>query len=404
MKTEENSWNLNLLSVNAWTSSNSASVKLQNYTNINSDLLRSNIIGTSGHCIGSSGIDLTGPSLTVSKGNKLAYGFITRSRTVASFWNLDGRLLSEIGEIIKVSQEYPYQLDRTMDMRTNIVSFSELAFMGAFEVLNSGKHRLIGGVTLKYINGISHTSIETNQLTGEIKLNRDDVAYLTNSTGFVKTRTAGELFDRFTVGNFFKLGKASLGMNVGFTYTYGKPYKLRLGVSLTDLGFIRYKADKNYSKSYDVHIASNQGLYFNNNFANSSFSRTTKVFEKYPDLFTKKSSSDSIYRIGLPTTFGVQADYQLNNNWNIESMLGIGMHTINNSDNIYYFSVIKVIPKWIKRNISISIPFSVQKYTGVYAGARFAYKGIFIGSNSVISSIIESRQIDMHLGIELLSH
>jgi hypothetical protein len=232
-------------------------------------------------------------------------------RIHANYGHVDGRLLSEIGEITKVEQSYPYRLPQIANMQTSIAAFSDVGASFSYQLANTGQHRLSVGGTVKYINGISHTSIDVSELTGTIRLNSDHVSYITAATGTVSTLTAGKLFDQFSIGNLMKPGKASVGADLGLSYSYhpapGDPWKFRFGVSVTDIGKVRYKADSAYSKSYDIDIASDKRLYFNGSFNNSLFSRASRVFDSYPRYFTRTGRKTETYSVSLPTMLHVQA-------------------------------------------------------------------------------------------------
>lgn len=407
LETEGRPWVMNIVRVRGWANSGTASIHVGDIGKSPADFLRSDILGTSSISTGTGGLDIMGPSVAFRAGRRLTVGFSTRMRIHANYGHVDGRLLSEIGEVTKVEQSYPYRLPQIARMQTSIAAFTELGATFSYELARNENHRLNVGGTLKYINGVAHTSIEVSELTGLIRLNSDRVSFITGATGSVTTLTAGKLFDRFSPGNLAKPRKAGAGADLGFTYSYyasaGQPWKFRLGVSVTDIGKIHYKADSAFSKSYKIEIESDERLYFNHSFNNSLFSRTSRVFDSYPKFFERTASSDGDYTVALPTMLHVQADYRFSPQWLMNAAAGLSLNAKNDTYKLYQVPYVTLSPAWVKGKAIVSVPLAYQEYAGFTAGAALRYKGFTVGSNSLLSAIAGGRQLDFYFGFSIFS-
>jgi hypothetical protein len=399
-------WSANIFSVNVWTSSNTASLSLSHIL-AKEDFVRKNVLGFGKVSSGYAGIDVRGPALGMRIGEKTNIAIGTRGRIFANFSELNGRLISEIGENVKVKHEYPYQIQTGGDMLANTTVFTDLSLTISQVLLKTGNHQVRSGATVKYINGVANSSMEVWGLTGTINeknVNKENVSYLSDAYGKVSARTAGNLLADLSLKNLFQGREGTVGADLGLSYEYlenaGEPARFSLMVSLTDLGQVRYRSDSTYSKSYVIAIPADSGLYFNNNF-NNSFSTTTEVFDKYPEFFTQTSAATGSYHVGLPGMLRFRATYRFKAGFNATADLAMNIKKANVIRRVGNVTYISIAPVWSKKNMAVSVPVSIQKFSGFCMGGSFRYKGFFIGSNSILSSVIASRQIDLNVGLLL---
>ncbi|GGM86347.1 hypothetical protein GCM10010967_18240 [Dyadobacter beijingensis] len=407
LDTEGKPWALNIVQFGGRATSNTASIHIGDLGKKGADFLRSDILGTSSVSTGVGGLDIKGPSFAFRASDRLTVGITTRARIHANYGDVDGRLLSEIGEITKVEQSYPYRLPQIANMQTSIAAFTDIGATFSYELARTDHHRVRVGGTLKYVNGAAHTSIDVSELTGTIRLNSDRVSYITAATGTVSALTAGKLFNNFSLGNLLKPRKGSLGADIGVSYAFhtsaGEPWKFRLSASVTDIGNIRYRADSAYSKSYDIDIASDKRLYFNGSFNNSLFSRASRVFDSYPQYFKRTGRRNDIYTVALPAMLHVQADYRFSPQWIVNAAAGMSLQGQHDLYKLYEVPYIALAPSWVRNNVVLSVPLAYQEYAGLTAGASVRYKGFAIGSNSILSAVFGGKQVDLHIGYVISS-
>ena len=205
-------------SVNANITSDAGKISLGDLFRINANFLRENVLGTSKIASGYGTISLTGPSVSYGIDSRLTVSVGTNARFHANFQDVDGRMISEIGEITKVLHTYPYIM-RNEDMYMTAAIFSQLNVSGAYQVVQSPEHLLSLGVSLSLINGVGQTSIQVRDLTGTILQNAPKLTSLSNATGAVGTLTSGSVFSKFRFNDLVKRGQISLGAGAGITYT-----------------------------------------------------------------------------------------------------------------------------------------------------------------------------------------
>ncbi|WP_342084246.1 DUF5723 family protein [Dyadobacter sp. OTU695] len=398
-------WMFNLLSVEAKAGSNTARLSLSNTFAFDPSKLRQNVLGNNRFSNGFANLTVNGPSFTFHRGAS-SIGLSTRFRMMANFWDVDSRLSGEIGEFAKFTHSYPYSLDPSKNTKLNISALSDIGLTYSRNLVSAENYSLSGGVTVRYYSGLANSSINLHELTGNVKLNNtDETSYLSASTGNIETRTSGRLLDNFNIGNILSGGLGSIGADFGLVYQYkensGHP-KIEMGLSVTDIGRIRYQADSLYSKSYSTHIPDNaNGLYFNANFQNSSISQTSRVFDRYPKFFSLKEKNARAYSIGLPTTLRAFVDYTFTNHFATKLSGGLGLRSAERIQSIYNPSWVSVTPRWYSGDFKIFAPLTYQQIVGFNAGLGVQWKQFFLSSGSLISALNHSSMIDLQVGFAL---
>jgi hypothetical protein len=379
---------LTAMSANAAITSDAGSTSLRDLFRINANFLRENVLGTSKIASGYGNIKLAGPSVSYGIDSRLTVSIGTSVRFHAGFKDTDGRMISEIGEITKVQHTYPYVM-RNEDMYMTAAIFSQLDVSSVYQVVQSPEHSLSLGMSLSLINGVGQTSIQVTDLTGTILQNAPKLTSLTNASGAVGTLTSGTVFSKFRFNDLVKLAQISLGAGAGVTYTY-KPtgddvYKIRIGLSLMDIGRVRFKPDSTYSKSYSVHILPNERLFFNNNFNNSSFSHTTTVYDKHPEFFTRTSTQVENYHLTLPTSISATADLRIAKELFLSTQILASFHKSHDQYALSGNTAVFLVPRWERNGIGLAVPLSFQHLAGVGAGASVKLGGFFLASNNLFN-------------------
>jgi len=402
---ESHKWSAHYASLNFRTSSNTA--KFSVFTVFHNDLLRGSILGIKKPSSGYADIALLGPSFAIRLDEKTTVAVTTRSRVVANYSDVIGRLISEIGETAKKEYTYPSHIVTQKDMRMNTSVFNDLG-IAVSRTLWSGEHvKIRGGVTLKLINGVANSSMVASDLDGIIRKNKTKGSYLTNTTGKVSAQTAGNFLAEFGILGFLKPRKANLGADFGLVYEYYQDLKqapkLTIMASVTDIGKVRYKPDPEYSKSYDIGIPSNMRLYFNNSIKFSSFSHTTKIYDKYNKFFKQTDISRKQYAYKLPMMIRFKLNYNINDAYSVLIDAAMDSREKNFTTSLHSPAYAGIVPTWRNHKFSLSMPISYQEYAGINVGAGIRYKRFYFGSSSLISALFNSKQIDANVGISMIS-
>ncbi|KAA6441184.1 hypothetical protein FEM33_03420 [Dyadobacter flavalbus] len=402
---ESHKWSAHYASLYFRSSANTARFSL--FTVFHNDLLRGSILGIKKPSSGYAEIGLIGPSFAIRLDEKTSIAVTTRSRVVANYSDVIGRLISEIGETAKKVYTYPSHIVAEKDMRMNTAVFNDLG-LSVSRTLLSGEHvKIRGGATLRYINGVANSSMLASDLVGTIKKNKTKGSYFTDATGKVSAQTSGNFLAEFGLLGFLKPRKASVGADFGLVYEYYEDLKqapkLTIMASVTDIGKVRYKPDPQYSKSYDIGIPSNMRLYFNNSIKFSSFSHTTKIYDKYSKFFKQTDISSKQYSYKLPMMIRFKLHYAINDTYSVLVDAGTDPREKDFAYNLHSPAYAGIVPTWRNHKFRLSVPVSYQEYAGINIGAGVKYKRFYFGSSSLISALFRSKQIDAQIGMSLVS-
>jgi len=365
-------------------------------------MAREKILGIQEGSTGWANISITGPSVLFTLGKRNTFSITTRGRVFANYWDVDGRLAAEVEETERVDQTYPYSVTPGKKMMTNVAAWSDFVLGFSRYLLVTEKHILKGGINLHYLTGLAHSSYDVRLNGGTVDL---APSYITGATGTINALNSGQLFNSRSPANLFK-GNGSFSGDFGLSYQYRsdqtKPYTLKIGLSITDIGGLSYSPDTVYSKSYDITIASPRSLYFNEQLSNVTFNHISIAFDRNPNSFKRKSVNTQNYNITLPTQLRLFADYQITSQYGLRGDLSAPLTSRHTTSSLQIPANIALTPRFEHRNLSVFLPLSYQNYTGFNTGVALGIGGFYIGSGSLLSSLVtHSRQMELYAGITI---
>jgi outer membrane protein OmpA-like peptidoglycan-associated protein len=194
-----------------------------------------------------------------------------------------------------------------------------------------------------------------------------------------------------------------LGLDLGFVYETKNSKtgetRLRLGVSVTDIGQVKYANSAN-SQQYSI----------------TADGRNTAEFQKqdgetYDDYFNRLKTSGLVVAksaaatstVKLPTALHVNGDYEIYKRLYINGDILLNMVATSNPTNPNYVTTFTVTPRLEKKWVSIYSPVSYSANGQLNWGAGFRFGPLFVGSGSVLSSLFKQRiqSADAHMGLTI---
>ncbi len=315
-------------------------------------------------------LEARGPSVLLSLRDGSGISLSTRVRTAFQVSNAS----SEFVTLVRFGLDNPIlwssgtNYDNKFAINNN--SYAELAASYGRGIWESGPHRLSAGATLKYLSGwySSHlindgmkyrvTEI-SGALSGQIQIDQ-----LRGSMGYVGGQ---KVFDQIGRGKIpTDRPGHGLGADLGLVYEfrpddsssrlqrYGSDeadYKLRLGVSLLDLGAISFKR-AGVVRNYDLAV-DNKRINFKDFKQDQLLNNAFSLIEQRLDLDPQQAGDN--FKTGLPTALQLLAD------WHIRSMFFLslsGMGNLRAADAIAMWqpSYLAVTPRIERYNGSVAVP------------------------------------------------
>src|ERR1700754_372730 len=344
--------------------------------------------------------DILGPSAKINLTSKDAIGLITRMRVIGNEYNLGNSLFQLLGN----TNPNFYNVDvmnPSVQMKVN--AFAEAGLSYGRVLMKSAHSEFKVGITGKYIFGLAYGSLAS----GPTILNIDPANLIAKVSGDVTTQYSSNLDNLGNGSNFgdylkHKYGKG-LGFDVGFVYetksaTTGET-KMRLGVSVTDIGSINYTNSPN-SQQYTITAAGANTAEFNKQDGETYDDYINRL--KTTNLISQKGTPSSS-KVSLPTALHINADYQIYKRLYINGDVLLNMVATSSPTSPNYVTTFTVTPRMEKKWVSIYSPVSYSANGQLNWGAGVRFGPLFVGSGSVISSMFKQRlqTADAHIGLTI---
>ncbi|WBX73816.1 DUF5723 family protein [Tenacibaculum pacificus] len=357
-------------------------------------------------------VDVMGPSFmfNINKNNSIA--IFTRARSVVNIAEVNGELFDELSNDFDQNKDFNINEG---DFSGNAHAWAEVGISYAKVLLNNEQHFLKGGLSLKYLQGLGFYSAQGNNvnfdydLDGTVLPNGQTTGSI-DSKGSVSYSRSSNLIDDSADFEIVD-GATSFGADFGFVYEWrpdyksyktsnksGKSfnfkdknkYKLKVSLSVTDIGGISYKASEN------------------NNYNLLGFNINEDTFNSYDDLeavleniYTESNTIEDI-RISLPTALHTAVDYNINNKFYVNLNYDASLRKVTENANSITSSL-TLTPRFESKWFSFYSPIGINKYSSFSMGAGLRAGPLFVGSGSVLSNLIskESKAADVYIGLKI---
>lgn len=400
-------WNVNLLSINAGVANNNASFKLSNITSAFDGEVDSLLFGDGTKTAnGNVNVDIHGLSFMFNLTKKSSIAFTSRLRVLANVVDVDGEFIESINN--DFSSSLPFNLQSSENQKVIVNGWTDWGLTYGHILYDKGPHFIKAGLTLKYLAGATNNYINVNKLQAMMDEDVNGDIYMTNASGVVGIGVAGIDFsddEDQSIADAFNFNSSGLGADIGFIYeyrpanasSYPNQYKFRAGISILDVGTMKYTADPDQSGYYNINIPPPPAHWYPSDIDGMSISEMKDYFDTNP-YFTNLGSPAS-YKVSLPTSLQVNADYVINKLFAVN--LGGQINLVKRSSlyNSFYYNTIAVTPRFENKIFGAYLPLSYNTVSGFNAGLSVRVGPVFFGSGSVINALTsKSKQADFHIG------
>ena len=345
--------------------------------------------------------DFMGPSVMFNIAPKHTLAIFTRARAFVNVIDVNGQVINDITKENKTS--FPSATLGSPNAVGN--SWGELGLSYAAVLLQRGEHFLKGGVTAKYLQGVANYHFQGNN----VSVKYDDFG---NPLLDTYTTTGNAIYGSsqdFATNSDIDVDSKSrgFGVDLGLVYEWRpeysadradindlkevNKYKLRFGVSVTDLGHMKY--DKGIRNSYDL----------SGSFSQSDFDGYDNFDDFMKNEFTPTIINGTV-KSNLPTALHADVDWNIHRRFylNATGDLGIVSKTKLNQNSIA--NRVSLTPRYESKWFSAYIPISYMDYSKqAQVGVGLRTGVFFIGSSSIVSNAISksSKAADIHLGVKI---
>lgn len=383
---------VNLFSTSAIISNDYIGVDLSSLDEFEQGFFRSDVLETNTEPLNNflGNVDILGPSAIFNINERNSVGLITRARGFFNLNNIGGDFYQVISDEDSDIENFNISME---NLKGLVHVWGEIGASYGRVLMESDRHILRGGVSLKYLIGAGGVYGSSSVLGAQYNSSNE----LISTTGNLQYGyTSG--FDSEDIN--FSDASSGFGADLGFIFeirekdysdTYGlNDHKLRLGISVMDIGSINYKASSNFLYNANATIAVSEFL-------------DNDLEQVLADNYEGSESSEDT-QLGLPTSLQLLADYHLSNLFyvNLQGSLSIKDHGEIPVSKI--MNQLTITPRFETRWLSVYSPVSFREYSnGVYWGLGVRVGPLMIGSGSIITNLISksSQSADAYIGLKV---
>lgn len=356
---------------------------------------------------GRANFDIMGPSFMFNIAPKHTLAVFTRARSITNLRDINGNLIDQVKDGLDQASNFNLNAGNAKGASN---SWGELGISYAAVLYQNNQHFLKGGLTAKYLQG---------GVNGYIQGKDVNVTYVEN-TGSPENSTlvtSGEITigasQDFEANEDYKFDANSrgFGFDLGLVYEWrpnyadydlnnAKPadnnfrdlnkYKVRFGLSVTDIGSIDYKNKK--QDTYNVNGVVTQQM----------IDDADNLYDFLNEHYTKTSTSKGA-KTNLPTALHADVDWNMYKKFYLNLNGDINMVSTNKLNAYGIADRVSLTPRYESRWFSFYVPMTWMEYSGMQVGSGIRLGAFFVGSGSVLSNVIskESKGADFHVGMKI---
>jgi len=327
-------------------------------------------------------------------------GITTRLRVIGNEYNLGDPLFRLTGE---ANPNFYNMNVENASLQVKANAFAEAGLTYARVLWRDEKSEFKLGITGKYVIGLGYTSMASGPLQIEI----DPTNQILNLQGDVTAQYSANLDNAgngASISNIInKNAGHGFGFDLGFTYEVkgADPSieKFRLGLAVTDIGSINYTNSAN-SRQYTLTATGDN----TQDFAKLSSESFNDYFNRLQStgMITSKGTA-ALTKVSLPTALHLNLDYEIYKRLYINGDVLLNMESVSNPMTPNYVTTLTVTPRLEKKWVSVYSPVSYSANGQLNWGAGVRVGPFFVGSGSVLSSLLKQRiqAADAHMGLTI---
>ena len=341
--------------------------------------------------------EVLGPSFQFTVNNKLGFGFSSRARIFGQGKNINSAFLDALNG--NLGTDNPGLANIPLVDNTgfgiNTTALTDLGVKGAYAVIDNNDLKLSLGASVKLYKGAGLNRFESNRhnlIYNNNPSNPTISATNINWDLYTNLNPEKSLNDYF--GDFFG-GATGFGGDFGAELTLkeasgDKPYFLKFGASVNDIGAIKYNDIRKLSiRGTGAAIDPNEIDIFDLN-ATANYLRS----RGYNTTLTTSSVSQ-----GLPTNLNLYADYAITKRFFV-SANGLINLANTNSTNPYYHSFVGLVPRFESKWVDVSVPLTYNFMSQDFKpGLALRLGPLSIGSDDLKILFTESKGANIYAGL-----
>ncbi|WP_047247618.1 DUF5723 family protein [Maribacter thermophilus] len=356
-------------------------------------------------------VDVLGPAFMFNLTTKSSIAVFSRARAFVTLSEINGETIDDLDDGIDENRDFMVDEGNFYGAASG---WAEIGVTYAHVLYNKEQHFLKGGLSLKYLKGVGNIYTTGNDV--QIAYDADGATLPDSSTVGTLTST-GEInygsSDDFEGDDYeFEMpnNASGFGVDLGFVYEWRpdyknymttnadgtvhvqkdkNKYKLKIGLSVTDLGAVKY--DDGVEDTYDI----------TNSITEDDYEQYDGIEEKLENLYVLTSTEQGI-KSSLPSALHFNVDYNINKGFYVNLNTDISLKSTG-SNIVRNANILSLTPRFESKWFSFYLPFSTYQYSGFQMGAGFRAGPLYLGSGSLITSLTKDKiqGSDVYVGLKI---
>ena len=328
---------------------------------------------------------------------KVAIGLGVKMRSITNIDNIDPMLAYLAEEELEDENFWNTQLNEEL-ININHMTWAEYGFNYSQIIKEEGEHFLKGGVNLKYLAGYGAAYLFSNNFQYNL-YNDDTTQFLSGDFGYGYSESiedaANENLDSDGLFGAPKASANGFGLDLGIVYEWRpdykdykfdmdgetnlwardqNKYKLRVGLSLTDLGGMSFKKgglsrdfSVQTSNLFDLNTFDAAGdLYELDSIVNGLIVESSNAGNS--EWTAGERDTASTFFMRTPSAFSLQVDYHIWKSFYVNATGIFNIVSRNRDAKVKVPSQFSITPSFDFAWLGVHLPISMNSYSGFKAG------------------------------------
>jgi len=333
---------------------------------------------------------LLGPSVAVTVGRS-SFGFVTGARAVMSTRNVPFEMAKFAYDQMNFQLQNNINYNHTRNIYNAELAWAEYGFNYSYVIKQQSSDYWAGGITIKALKGyagaymygdtenyIYHDgdTLQVNNFKGEfgysLPLNYETNEYVSSP----RFRGKGVGVD---IGVIYEKKKDDIqnehtGKLCSQSYI---PYQFKIGVSILDIGRIRFNNNAEKLVFDNVSGSWSQMRAYRYSTLRNLTDTLSEIFYGNQTGLVQGNEID----IALPTALSIQADVNVKNNWYVNGT-AVGPLQFSKSG-IRRPTIIGLTPRYETANFEVSLPITLYDFSKPRIGISARFLGFFLGTEKI---------------------
>lgn len=350
------------------------------------------------------GAEVLGPAFQFTIGDRLGLGASSRVRVFSNTKNLHTYFANALTSNRDANSSVLMPNPSTVTM-PNIVqhSLSDLGISGAYAVVDNDAIRLSIGLGVKMYRGVVYNHFRGLNVPAA-GVTRNNAIVFAPGSSFEVTTSDASLDDKFS--GFTNVMKSTFGSNtigtgfggdVGFEMSFKgsnseKPYAVKVGAGLHDIGKITYKN----LTTHTVTATLTGNAIEPENFSLHNVNALSNYFRNRG--FSVNTVTGVSREVMLPTNLDAYVDYSITKNFFV-SANGV-VNLVQGNYSAHYNNMVSLVPRFESKWIDVAVPVSYGLMSkDIKPGLALRLGPLSIGSDDLKILVTNSKGANVYAGL-----